>query len=159
MPIKKLSDFVNFQASNEDITNAYRRLSKIYHPDKHSDPDLKKHAEELFNKTRRFYDGKSNGEGFLQYRNENLLDLVLIDPQKRAIYDTIGDNLLSPESGGWEVVERHMSPTEIREEYERLIKMKEEQMMQQRTNPSVKFTNFAEFAFVETDFHTGSREM
>lgn len=62
---------------------------------------------------------------------------MLIDPYKRAIYDTIGEELLSSDWENLKVAERHMSPTEIREEYERLVKLKEEQLLQQRTNPSV----------------------
>lgn len=38
--------------------NAYRRMSRLYHPDKHTDPEKKREAEILFNKTRRIYDGK-----------------------------------------------------------------------------------------------------
>ncbi|XP_033222572.1 dnaJ homolog subfamily C member 11-like [Belonocnema kinseyi] len=43
-------------ASNEEIISAYRRLSKLYHPDKHPNPDHKKEAEILFNRTRRAYE-------------------------------------------------------------------------------------------------------
>ena len=46
-----------FQASQEDITNAYRKLSRIYHPDKHP-IERKKQAEVLFNKTKKAYEGK-----------------------------------------------------------------------------------------------------
>lgn len=46
-----------FQASPEDINNAYRRLSRLYHPDKHTDPTLKKEAEILFNRTKKAYEG------------------------------------------------------------------------------------------------------
>ncbi|KAH8041726.1 hypothetical protein HPB51_017528 [Rhipicephalus microplus] len=49
------------QATEDEIKNAYKRLSKIYHPDKHADPLSKRDAEVLFNKTRRAYDGKSPG--------------------------------------------------------------------------------------------------
>ncbi|GBO26705.1 hypothetical protein AVEN_226383-1, partial [Araneus ventricosus] len=55
-------------ATPEEITNAYRRLSRLYHPDKHRDPDQKKNAEILFNKTKIAYE-------------------VLSDPHQRAIYD------------------------------------------------------------------------
>ncbi|KAL3200244.1 hypothetical protein MRX96_043540 [Rhipicephalus microplus] len=43
-------------ATEDEIKNAYKRLSKIYHPDKHADPLSKRDAEVLFNKTRRAYD-------------------------------------------------------------------------------------------------------
>lgn len=47
-----------FQATPEEITFAYRRLSKIYHPDKHVDEKKKREAEVLFNKTQKAYEGK-----------------------------------------------------------------------------------------------------
>ena len=46
-----------FQATVEEINNAFRHLSKIYHPDKHVQPDKKKKAEEIFNKLRKAHDG------------------------------------------------------------------------------------------------------
>uniref|UniRef100_A0A023GL89 J domain-containing protein n=1 Tax=Amblyomma triste TaxID=251400 RepID=A0A023GL89_AMBTT len=101
-------------ATPEEITNAYRRLSKIYHPDKHADPGSKRDAEILFNKTRKAYD-------------------VLADPHKRAIYDTLGVKGLETE--GWQIVQRTKTPQEIREEYERLAREQEERRLQQRTNP------------------------
>ncbi|XP_016113402.1 dnaJ homolog subfamily C member 11-like, partial [Sinocyclocheilus grahami] len=58
---------------------------------------------------------------------------VLSDPQSRAIYDIYGKRGLEVE--GWEVVERKRTPAEIREEYERLQREREERRLQQRTNP------------------------
>uniref|UniRef100_A0A224YLI0 DnaJ-like protein subfamily C member 11 n=1 Tax=Rhipicephalus zambeziensis TaxID=60191 RepID=A0A224YLI0_9ACAR len=101
-------------ATEDEIKNAYKRLSKIYHPDKHADPLSKRDAEVLFNKTRRAYD-------------------VLINPHKRAIYDTLGVKGLETE--GWQIVQRTKTPQEIREEYERLAREQEERRLQQRTNP------------------------
>lgn len=46
------------QATDEDIGNAYRRLSRLYHPDKHMNPDRKKEAEILFGKTKKAYEGE-----------------------------------------------------------------------------------------------------
>lgn len=46
------------QATPEEITNAYRRLSKIYHPDKHPDVSEKKNAEVLFNRISKAYEGQ-----------------------------------------------------------------------------------------------------
>ncbi|GIY59690.1 dnaJ homolog subfamily C member 11 [Caerostris extrusa] len=99
---------------SEDITNAYRRLSRLYHPDKHRDPIQKKNAEILFNKTKTAYE-------------------VLNDPHQRAIYDTLGVRGL--QTDGWQIVERTKTPQEIREEYELLLREKEERRLQQRTNP------------------------
>jgi len=101
-------------ATSEDINNAYRRLSRLYHPDKHVDPLKKKDAELLFHKTKKAYE-------------------VLNDPHKRAIYDCLGTKGLETE--GWEIVQRNKTPQEIREEYERLAREREERRLQQRTNP------------------------
>ncbi|XP_037956451.1 dnaJ homolog subfamily C member 11-like [Teleopsis dalmanni] len=102
------------EATSEQINSAYRRLSRIYHPDKHIDPEKKRHAELLFNRTKRAYE-------------------VLSDPHKRAIYDSIGEKGLRTD--GWEIVHRTKTPSEIREEYERLARAAEEHKLQQRTNP------------------------
>lgn len=105
---------VSRNAANDEISNAYRRLSRLYHPDKHVDPHRKKEAEILFNKTKKAYE-------------------VLSDPHKRAIYDSLGTRGLETE--GWEIVQRTKTPQEIREEYERLAREREERRLQQRTNP------------------------
>ncbi|PSN53871.1 hypothetical protein C0J52_02423 [Blattella germanica] len=105
---------ISRDASNEEINNAYRRLSRLYHPDKHVDPLQKKEAEILFNKTKRAYE-------------------VLSDPHQRAIYDSLGTRGLETE--GWEIVQRTKTPQEIREEYERLARERNERKLQQRTNP------------------------
>ncbi|XP_050737398.1 dnaJ homolog subfamily C member 11-like [Eriocheir sinensis] len=101
-------------ATDDEINNAYRRLSRLYHPDKHTDPDRKVEAELLFSKTKRAYE-------------------VLSDGHMRAIYDNLGTAGL--ETQGWEIVQRTKTPHEIREEYERLARDQEERRLQQRTNP------------------------
>lgn len=58
---------------------------------------------------------------------------VLSDPHKRAIYDSLGVKGL--ETDGWEVTLRQKTPAEIRDEYERLAKEREERALQQKTNP------------------------
>uniref|UniRef100_A0A3Q1JSK8 DnaJ homolog subfamily C member 11 n=1 Tax=Anabas testudineus TaxID=64144 RepID=A0A3Q1JSK8_ANATE len=105
---------VRREATQEELKAAYRRLCMLYHPDKHRDPELKRQAETLFNLVHEAYE-------------------VLSDPQARAIYDIYGKRGLDVE--GWEVVERRRTPAEIREEYERLQREREERRLQQRTNP------------------------
>uniref|UniRef100_A0A8C3GNX5 DnaJ homolog subfamily C member 11 n=1 Tax=Cairina moschata TaxID=8855 RepID=A0A8C3GNX5_CAIMO len=105
---------VRREASQEELKAAYRRLCMLYHPDKHRDPELKTQAERLFNLVHQAYE-------------------VLSDPQTRAIYDIYGRRGLEME--GWEVVERKRTPAEIREEFERLQREREERRLQQRTNP------------------------
>uniref|UniRef100_A0A0K8TCV3 DnaJ subfamily C member 11 n=2 Tax=Lygus hesperus TaxID=30085 RepID=A0A0K8TCV3_LYGHE len=106
-------------APQDEITNAYRRLSKTFHPDKHQDPLRKKEAEMIFNKIRQAYE-------------------VLKDPHQRAIYDSVGMKGLETE--GWEIIQRTKTPAEIREEYERLARQREERRLQQRTNPKGSVT-------------------
>lgn len=106
-------------ATDDEINNAYRRLSRLYHPDKHTDPERKVEAELLFGKTKRAYE-------------------VLSDGHMRAIYDNLGTAGL--ETQGWEVVQRTKTPHEIREEYERLARDQEERRLQQRTNPKSTVT-------------------
>ncbi|XP_012270711.1 dnaJ homolog subfamily C member 11 [Orussus abietinus] len=110
---------VSRDATPEEINNAYRKLSRIYHPDKHTNPDLKKDAEVLFNRTKKAYE-------------------VLSDPHQRAIYDTVGMKGLETE--GWEIVQRTKTPQEIREEYEQLAMERQERRLQQRTNPKGTIT-------------------
>ncbi|XP_019878016.1 dnaJ homolog subfamily C member 11 [Aethina tumida] len=117
-------DFYSFlnlpkEASKEEINNAYRRLSLMYHPDKHVDSEAKSKAEILFNKTKRAYE-------------------ILSDPHKRAIYDSLGMKGLETE--GWEIVQRTKTPAEIRAEYEQLAEERAERRKQQRTNPSGNIT-------------------
>ncbi|XP_001361879.3 dnaJ homolog subfamily C member 11 [Drosophila pseudoobscura] len=106
-------------ATTEQINTAYRKQSRIYHPDKHHNEDSKKQAEIMFNRTKRAYE-------------------VLSDPHQRAIYDSVGVQGLRTE--GWEIVHRTKTPTEIREEYERLAQAADERRLQQRTNPRGNIT-------------------
>uniref|UniRef100_A0AAY4EDW4 DnaJ homolog subfamily C member 11 n=1 Tax=Denticeps clupeoides TaxID=299321 RepID=A0AAY4EDW4_9TELE len=101
-------------ATQDELKASYRRLCMLYHPDKHRDPELKRQAEQLFNLVHQAYE-------------------VLSDPQSRAIYDIYGKRGLDVD--GWEVVERKRTPAEIRDEFERLQREREERRLQQRTNP------------------------
>ncbi|XP_066253617.1 dnaJ homolog subfamily C member 11 isoform X1 [Euwallacea similis] len=107
------------EASREEINNAYRRLSRMYHPDKHLDPTLKAKSEIMFNKTKKAYE-------------------VLSDPHTRAIYDSLGTKGLETE--GWEIVQRTKTPAEIRAEYEQLAEERAERKKRQATNPSGNIT-------------------
>ncbi|XP_031640868.1 dnaJ homolog subfamily C member 11 [Contarinia nasturtii] len=110
---------ISKSASIDEINTAYRNLSRIYHPDKHVDAEKKKNAEILFNRIKKAYE-------------------VLSDPHKRAIYDSLGVKGLQTE--GWEIVHRTKTPSEIREEFERLARERAERKLQQRTNPKGNIT-------------------
>lgn len=45
------------QATQEEVNAAYRRLSRMYHPDKHVDAEQKKKADLLFSKIKKAYEG------------------------------------------------------------------------------------------------------
>jgi len=102
-------------ATESDINAAYKKMTRLYHPDKHTDVEKKTRAEMLFNK--------------LKVAHE-----VLSDPHKRAIYDCLGQAGLREQ--GWEIVQRTKTPREIREEYEALARVREERRLLQRTNPT-----------------------
>lgn len=103
---------VSREASAEQINAAYRRMCIIYHPDKHEDPERKTAAENLFSHLKEAH-------------------AVLSDPEKRIIYDVYGKKGLE---AGWEVVARTRTPSEIRDEYERLQRRQEDERLQQATN-------------------------
>ncbi|KAG9510576.1 DnaJ-like subfamily C member 11, partial [Fragariocoptes setiger] len=104
---------VDFKASPETITQAYRRLARKYHPDKHSEA-TRKEAEVVFNRIKTAYD-------------------VLIDPHKRAIYDTVGPEGLKRD--GWRVMKRHMTAEDIRDEYNRIIALETERRLTSQAKP------------------------
>jgi len=60
---------------------------------------------------------------------------VLIDPYKRAIYDSVGVKGL--EQNELQLVVRSKTPQEIREEYERLSREREERRLEKLTNSEV----------------------
>lgn len=72
LTFKPIGLYIISQAPPEEINSAYRRFSRMFHPDKHStDPNKQKWAEQIFNKVKEAYE-------------------VLSDSHKRAIYDTLG---------------------------------------------------------------------
>jgi DnaJ family protein C protein 11 len=45
-------------ATDEEISAAYKRLSRMYHPDKHLEEEKRKTAEIMFNKLKNAYEGE-----------------------------------------------------------------------------------------------------
>ncbi|CAF2327802.1 unnamed protein product [Rotaria sp. Silwood2] len=72
---------ISRHADTTTIQQAFRRLTLLYHPDKHRDARNEQLAMHLFIQVKSAYD-------------------ILNDPQKRAIYDVIGMKGLKIE--GWE---------------------------------------------------------
>lgn len=109
---------VSRQATTEDIKAAYRRLCIIYHPDKHHTTAERELATVMFARVQRASE-------------------VLTDEKLRAVYDIYGQSGLE---AGLDVAVSSTSPTEIREEYERLKKQREEEKILRRTNQNAALT-------------------
>ncbi|KAJ1679256.1 hypothetical protein EV182_002420, partial [Spiromyces aspiralis] len=90
---------VSRDATDDDIKEAHRRLSRLFHPDKHADPGMHSDAQEQFQRIQRAYEGK-----------------VLIDPKQRVIYDNFGESGLRTR---WDVGQRFKTVAELRDEFER----------------------------------------
>lgn len=64
-----LNSLLLFQASVDDINNAFRRLSKIYHPDKHvKSPERAQDAQTQFTKLKKAHEGKTYGSVFMNVK-------------------------------------------------------------------------------------------
>ncbi|KAI7815884.1 hypothetical protein BC939DRAFT_471125 [Gamsiella multidivaricata] len=95
---------VSKTASEEEIKEAYKRMSRVFHPDKHTDAILKDAAETKFQVLTRAFE-------------------VLSNQQSRAIYDQYGEEGLSSK---WEVGHRVKTQQELQDEYERLAREKQQ---------------------------------
>ncbi|CAJ0578009.1 unnamed protein product, partial [Mesorhabditis spiculigera] len=105
-------------ATDEEITKAYRRRCLVFHPDRHVDEDDKKTAERVFVQIRRAHE-------------------VLNDPKKRAIFDALG--VQGIDAQGWELVSRPSIPENMKKEYEFRQRLRENEIMLTRTHPSSSF--------------------
>lgn len=111
---------VDFHASQETITTAYRNLARKYHPDKNNqDERSRKEAQVIFEKIKTAYD-------------------VLSDPHKRQIYDTLGPDGLKLD--GWKMVQKQMTANEIRDEYLRIQKQNLDNKLAVIAKPRASFT-------------------
>jgi DnaJ homolog subfamily C member 11 len=78
-------------ASDAEIRERYRSLAVIYHPDRNQDPAHKEAAERHFREIQRAYE-------------------ILMNPQKRAVYDLLGEEGLKT---NWEVGRRLRTPEQV----------------------------------------------
>ncbi|KAI8358030.1 hypothetical protein B0O80DRAFT_383103 [Mortierella sp. GBAus27b] len=105
-------------ASDEEIKDSYKRLSRIFHPDKHSDPTLKAAAETKFHVINKAFE-------------------VLSNPQLRAAYDEYGEEGLNTR---WNSGHRVRNPQELREEYVRQAREKREMELENLIHPKNEVT-------------------
>lgn len=98
---------VQKDATEREITDAYKSLAIVLHPDKHTSPALKASAENRFRAIQHAYE-------------------VLTDAEKRSVYDHFGAQGLNQ---SWSLVQRSSNggprtAAEIREEWEKLARKK-----------------------------------
>ena len=108
---------VDTTSSQEEVRSAYRRLCRIYHPDRYQDPQKQQTASNFFRRIQEAY-------------------RVLSDPRTRAVYDRSGKKGLEDDMA---VIERMTLPTELLEEYEKLKTLWEERTYIQQVNPQGDF--------------------
>ncbi|KAG0300187.1 hypothetical protein BGZ98_009376 [Dissophora globulifera] len=95
---------VSHTASLDEIKDAYRRMSRVFHPDKHGDASLKETAGPKFQVLSKAYH-------------------VLSDPQLREAYDKYG---VAGMDAKWEVGHRVKTPQEMMDDYARLAEEKQQ---------------------------------
>ncbi|PQQ13699.1 chaperone protein dnaJ 13 [Prunus yedoensis var. nudiflora] len=95
------------EASDEEIRKAYRQWAQVYHPDKYQAPHMKDTATENFQRICQAYE-------------------ILSDENKRKIYDIYGMEGLT---SGLELGTKLNKAEELKEELERLRKLKEKRRM------------------------------
>ncbi|ERN00724.1 hypothetical protein AMTR_s00106p00102120 [Amborella trichopoda] len=102
------------EASDEEIRKAYRQWAQIYHPDKYQSSEMKDIATENFQRIRHAYE-------------------ILCDEHKRQIYDIYG---MEGVTSGLELGPKLNKPEEIKEEFERLKRRREEEKASAHVQPS-----------------------
>lgn len=108
---------VDKSSSQDEIRSAYRRLCRIYHPDRYQDPQKQATASTFFRRVQEAY-------------------RILSDPRTRAVYDRSGKKGLESDMA---IIERTSLPTELLEEYEKLRSLWEERTYIQEVNPHGSF--------------------
>ena len=108
---------VDTKATQDEIRSAYRRLCRIYHPDRYQDAEKQATASTFFRRVQEAY-------------------RILSDPRTRAVYDRSGKKGLENDMA---IIERTSLPTELLEEYEKLRSLWEERTYIQEVNPRGRF--------------------
>lgn len=98
------------QASQEEISAAYKKLRLLYHPDKHVDPDLKRLAQEKFTEVQESFN-------------------VLGDPEKRLRYDCFGIAGLSTQ-----LATVSQSAESLKREFEKMMAKQKQRELEAKLN-------------------------
>ncbi|XP_057976357.1 chaperone protein dnaJ 13 [Malania oleifera] len=105
---------VSPEASDEEIRKAYRQWAQVYHPDKYQAPQMKDIATENFQRICEAYE-------------------ILTDEHKRQIYDIYGMEGLT---SGLELGPKLNKVDEIKQEFERLQRRKQQEKVLAHVRPS-----------------------
>ena len=108
---------INKDATPEQIRSAYRKLCRLYHPDRHHDSHKQQTAANFFKRIQEAY-------------------RILSDPRTKALYDRNGKKGLQNDMA---LIERSTLPTELLGEYEKMKKLWEERTYIQEVNPQASF--------------------
>ena len=108
---------INKDATPEQIRSAYRKLCRLYHPDRHHDTHKQQTAANFFKRIQEAY-------------------RVLSDPRTKALYDRNGRKGLQNDMA---LIERSTLPTELLGEYEKMKKLWDERTYIQEVNPQATF--------------------
>ncbi|KXN67498.1 DnaJ-domain-containing protein [Conidiobolus coronatus NRRL 28638] len=95
-------------ATQEQVKDSYKKLSRLLHPDKHVDPAKKEMASQSFQLIYRAYE-------------------VLSDPNLRSVYDKYGEEGLKMK---WSVGPLLKTPQQLAEEYERMARREKEEKLE-----------------------------
>ncbi|XP_030538197.1 chaperone protein dnaJ 13 [Rhodamnia argentea] len=129
---------VSPDASDEEIRRAYRQWAQVYHPDKYQDLHMKEVATQNFQRICEAYE-------------------ILSDENKRQIYDIYGMEGLT---SGLELGPRLSKVEEIKEELERLRRMKEQEKSLAHFRPSgMIMTNLSVPDFLDGDSFVRGMQM
>ncbi|KAJ9706902.1 hypothetical protein PVL29_002057 [Vitis rotundifolia] len=115
-PNRELYALLNISpdASDEEIRKAYRQFAQVYHPDKYQPHQMKEIATENFQRICEAYE-------------------ILSDEHKRQIYDIYGMEGLT---AGLELGPKLNRAEEIKQEFERLRRRKEQEKVSAHIRPS-----------------------
>ncbi|XP_003382824.1 PREDICTED: dnaJ homolog subfamily C member 11-like [Amphimedon queenslandica] len=122
---------VSRTASPEEIRSAYRRLCKIYHPDRYQDKEKQEIASRFFKRIQEAYQ-------------------ILSDSRLRSVYDIRGKKGVENDRA---LIERTSLPTELIDEYEKLKNLFDERTYIQEVNPQGLY----KVSLDATDFTSGER--